>query len=511
MDQQPETQTHSSSDGPSVAAVQSGTLRRDALGVSSIVFFVVAAAAPLTGVVASFPLIIGQGNGIGIAGSFLTAAIILLLFSVGYTTMSRYITNAGAFYTYVAQGLGRAFGLGAATLAIFAYSAIQMGLYGAFGFFAGQTLSNRFGISLPWWVYAFVSMAVCLAIGVRGIDIGAKVLAILLTAETSIILVLDGAILFSGGANGFSNGFSLAPFSPVETFSGAIGVGLIFAHVSYVGFEATAIYSEEARDPTRTVPRATYLAVTLMGVFYAGTAWLIVNAFGPLAAVARAKADPGTFIYAASTRYVGQVSTDIMYFLIISSIFAAIIAFHNTLTRYLFALGRQGLLWSKLGHTHSTRQSPYVASRVQTVSAFIAVGVFALLGRDPYSELFAWATGVGALGVILLQTTASVAIFVFFRRRDVDKRIWHTWLAPVLGTAGLLMLFFFGLKNFNDLTGSSGSLAVILLVLIVASGLTGILWALWMRRTAPQRYERVGTLLQSDEEESLSTDNQEVS
>lgn len=278
MNRRSEPQSRPSSGSPAGAVPPNEALREGAVGVADIVFFVVGAAAPLTGVVASFPLIIGSGNGIGIAGAFVVAALILLLFAVSYTAMSRHITNAGAFYTYVAQGLGRPFGLGAATLALFAYSAIQVGLYGAFGYFAGQLFSNRLGISLPWWVYAFVSMAACLVVGIQGINLGAKVLAVLLITETAIIVVLDGAILFSGGANGLS----LAPFSPVETFSGAIGIGLIFAHVSFVGFEATTIYGEQARDPRRTVPRATYLAVTLMGVFYAITAWLVVSAVGAL-------------------------------------------------------------------------------------------------------------------------------------------------------------------------------------------------------------------------------------
>ena len=50
--------------------------------------------------------------------------------------MSKYIHNAGAFYSYIARGLGKPAGLGAAALAVFSYNAIQIGLYGAFGYFA---------------------------------------------------------------------------------------------------------------------------------------------------------------------------------------------------------------------------------------------------------------------------------------------------------------------------------------------------------------------------------------
>lgn len=469
-------------------------LRGDTVGVAEVVFFVIAAAAPLTGVVALFPVMIGSGSGVGIAGTYVVTTCVLLLFAVGYTAMSRHVTNAGAFYTYIAQGLGRPPGLGAATLAIFAYSCVQFGLYGAFGFFAAQGVSDYFGVTLPWWIYAFVAMAVCLFLGVRQVNIGALVLGVLLAVETLILVVLDIAILSEGGAGGLS----LAPFAPSAIFSGAFGVSLMFAHACYIGFEATAIYGEESRNPTRTIPRATYVAVTLMGVFFTVTAWLIVNAWGVGQAVSRAQEDPGTFIFDTNTRYAGPFSTDVMSVLIITSVFAAIVAFHNTVARYLFALGRQDLLWSRLGSTHPITQSPYVACVAQTATAAVVVAAFAALGRDPFAELFAWVTGVGTIGIILLQAVCSIAVFVFFRRRDVDRRVWNTVVAPLLGTLGLLAFVFFALKNFNALTGAQGSLSFFLIALVGGFAVAGVAWALWMRRFSPESYERVGALVSAN-------------
>ena len=49
---------------------------------------------------------------------FLPRSLRLELFSVGYTTMSRHITNAGAFYAYIANGLGRPMGIGGGLIAL---------------------------------------------------------------------------------------------------------------------------------------------------------------------------------------------------------------------------------------------------------------------------------------------------------------------------------------------------------------------------------------------------------
>src|SRR5260221_4640749 len=84
----------------------SGRLRRDALGVAAITFFVVSAAAPLTAVAGGFPIAMLLGNGAGVPAATLIVMAILLVFSVGYAAMARPISNAGSFYAFTARGLG---------------------------------------------------------------------------------------------------------------------------------------------------------------------------------------------------------------------------------------------------------------------------------------------------------------------------------------------------------------------------------------------------------------------
>jgi hypothetical protein len=70
-----------------------GRLPRATLGVSDIVFFVVAAAAPLTVMAGIAPLAILFG-GIGAPVAYLTVGLVLCLFAVGFTAMTPYILNA---------------------------------------------------------------------------------------------------------------------------------------------------------------------------------------------------------------------------------------------------------------------------------------------------------------------------------------------------------------------------------------------------------------------------------
>jgi amino acid transporter len=471
----------------------SAGLARNQIGVLGIVFFVVAAAAPLTVVVALFPVIIGGGNGVGIAGAFVAVAVVLTIFAVGYVAMSKHITNAGAFYAFITRGLGRPLGLGSASLAIFAYNAIQLGVIGGFGYYAAEFASKHTGVNIPWWVFSALAMGASLFLGVRQIHAGARVLAVLLTLETAIILVLNVGILVNS-PNPISD-YSFEPFAPSAVFAGAIGVALMFAHASFIGFEGTAIYGEEAKDPKRTIPRATYASVIFMGVFYAVTAFLIVNSVGVGNITGLTETEGGNLVFAVSDKVLGPIGTEAFQLFVISSLFAAILTFHNNVARYMFSLGRQGLIWSRLGTTHPTRQSPAVACYVQIGMVAIVVAIFAIFGLDPYTTLFTWWTGVGAAGIILLQTIASIAIFVFFRRSDVDKRPWNTFIAPLLGIAGLLPILWYAVTGMDLLLGGGGWLQFTFTVMLFASLAIGVIGAYVIKFRSPQRYEQLNSTL----------------
>lgn len=80
--------------------------------------------------------------------------------------------------------------------------------------------------------------------------------------------------------HGGAHGLSMVSFTPHALMSGSTTIGLLICFACFMGFEATTIYSEEANNPERTVPRATYLAVLIIGLFYAFTSWCMVNGTG---------------------------------------------------------------------------------------------------------------------------------------------------------------------------------------------------------------------------------------
>ena len=450
--------------GATTARTLSGSL-----GVGAIIFMVVAAAAPLTVVAGSVPIGILAGNGPGYPASYAVSAVILLFFAVGFVAMTPHVREAGAFYSYISQGLNRPLGLGAAMLALLVYITIQGAVLGYIGQAIGDLL-GRYGVaSPPWWVWTAVVIAAIGVLGFRHIDLSSKVLGLLLVAEIAIVVVLDLAVVVRGGPEGYSNGIVSLP----DITSGSPALGLMFAIAGFIGFEATAVFRDEAREPERTIPRATYLALAIIGVFYSVSSWAVVTAWGDGEAVARAGADPGSMVVDTAQTYLGTVAADVLNVLLVTSLFACALSFHNVLARYYFNLGNTGVLHSGLGAAHARYASPSSASLTQTVISAVLMAVCAVAGLDPVLEVFTWLSGISTVGIVALMLLTCAAVLVFFRRTKVDTRPWQTLIAPGLGFVGLVAVLVVLVQNLTLLMGGSTALGVGAGVLLLAALVAG--------------------------------------
>jgi amino acid transporter len=192
--------------------------------------------------------------------------------------------------------------------------------------------------------------------------------------------------------------------------------------------------------------------------------------------VEAAGADPANMVIATVTNVLGPAGGDVAQILLVTSLFAAILAFHNVLARYLFALGNAGVLPQACGRSHARHGSPHVASMTQTGTTLVLLVVFALAGMDPVAQVYAWMAGTATLGVLALMALTCAAVLVFFRRTRLDTRPWHTVVAPLLGLAGLLVCLWLTVANFPLLIGGSPALAAGIGAVLVLAFALGVVW-----------------------------------
>lgn len=465
------------------------------LGPTAIVLMVVAAASPLTVVGGAAPIGMLLGNGVGFPAMYAISGVILLLFAVGLSAMTRVVPRPGAFFTYIGYGLGNRMGLAAAFLALLTYTTIQVSVYGYLGYILQVTVAGLGAPSIPWWVWALAMVAAVGVLGYRHIELSSKVLGVLLVGEVGIVLLLVLVVMVTGGADGLS----FIPFEPAQVTSGSPAIGLMFAIAAFIGFEATAIFRDEARDPERTIPRATYAAVIGVGVFYTLASWGLIMAWGPDDIMAITAEDPGALILRTTAAYLGSVGEVVVNVLLITSMFACVLSFHNVVARYQHSMSAAGALPESLGHVHHAHLSPHKSSFAQTATAGLLLVGSAVLGLDPVLEVFTWLSGVATLAISVLMAITSLAVIVWFSRSAGPRSLWRTVVAPGLGLIGLVISALAIGANFpllvSDVDADGlprwGALSIVLVGLVVIFPAIGWIQGTVLKRARPQAYERL--------------------
>lgn len=501
-----------SSDATATAAADaqpSTGLARNAVGLPSVLFMIVTGAAPITAMLFNVPVAV-SGAGSAAPAGFILATIALTIFSVGYVAMARRITAAGGFYSFISHGLGQTTAAGAGILIWMCYVAFAASVLGVCGYFAHTTLHDFFSINVPAPVVELLGLGLMSVLAWFHIEFTSKVLGVFLTCEVIALAVLGLAILFQGGAHGFS----AAPFDPTALFNNAAaikvfgaaaaGVALFGAFWSWVGFEMAPNYAEESREPKKLMGPATYISVIGLGVLYTFVAYMFVTGWGNTGAAEAVRAQFGgateSAFYPLATKYFGVSLTDAFKVLIITSSFACATAFYNTAARYTFSLARERLLPPKLADTHEVHRTPHIASMVVTVLTLIWIVGFTLADSSNAGALLKLGTYVplvGVLGILFVQTLTSAAIVRYFLTEARDEfHWWRTLAAPVLGGAAMIGACYLLIANRGALSGAGGAFFIQAIPwMVLLTFLAGVGIGLYYRSVDAARHRAIGRVV----------------
>jgi len=489
-------------------------LHGGAVGLAGVLFLTVTGAAPISAMLFNTPLSVGYGNGIGTPAGFAFATVILAIFSVGYVSMARKVTAAGGFYSFISHGLGRELGMASGLAMVVAYSVFEASLCGGFAYFGTLKLA-QYGYH-PSWVLVALFMVVLISIlAYFDVHISARVLGLALISEVVALLIFDLVVFAQGGHN-----IQAAAINPINAFknlpasgsgdsavaAGAWAVGVFFAFWSWVGFEMAPNYGEESRNPKKIVPRAMYVSVIGLGIFYTITSWAALSSyFTTHDAALVAVTDPASFYLAPAKEFGNQFLSDVMSYLIITGSFACGMAFHNTTARYLYSLGREKVLPSALGRTHTKYRSPHIASITQSVVAALIVLAFYFFtttasGSDAatsqaYVQLYGLAAFMGVVLILFIQALVSVAIWNYFRTHHPgEHRMWNHTIAPIISVVGQLAVLFVAIDKI-DFLGAGYTYAWYLVVIDVLVFVGGIGYALYLKSNDRAKYETIGRMV----------------
>ncbi|WP_084526250.1 APC family permease [Nocardia vaccinii] len=457
------------------------------LGVTPLVLSVLAFSAPIVTVSGYIAFTISFA-GPQAPLAYLLATVILLVFAVGFTVMTKHIPRPGAFYAYISTGLGRVPGLGAAFLAVISYMMIMAGLYCFTGVTLSSLIENFGGPSTPWWVWSLASWAVVSVLGYFHVELSAKVLSVVMVFEVVLVMIFNIPTLGKGGAQGLST----EPFNPMHFSHGDLFVALLFAFMNFIGFEATALYRDEVRQPSRTIPRATYLSVIFIGIFYCLSCYALISAYGS-SALSVAQKNPSNMFNLAVDRFISNGFSKVSMVLVTTSSIAALLSTHNVIARYIHNLASDRAIPFYFAAVHKRHLSPYRASVASAVIVVLALVPFVLAGTDT-GVLYGALGGLGSTGVMILMALVSLAVFVWFVRNGVPsaESKWKVWVAPILAFLLIAVIVVFAMKRFDLVVGGSPGQNLWMVAILIGTLLAGSLLAVFFRYARPRRYQALG-------------------
>jgi len=457
------------------------------MGTLSLMLTVLAFAAPMAVVAGYLPFtIVADGPGASLALCLTT--LILILFVVGYVTMTRHVPKPGDFYAFISSGLGNVLGLGAAFLAVFSYLAMLLGGYVFFGIAFNSAIESFGWAPKAWWIWSLMSWICVSTLGYFHIEFSAKVLSVSMVIEIAIVMIFNVAVLHSGGASGLR----VEPFTPSAFLQGDIAVTLLYAVMLFLGFEATALFRDELIEPDRTIPRATYGAVLLAGFVYTLSCYALVSAFGAQVWDV-AKSNPATMFSDAMGTYVGRGMQQITHLFVVMSVFAALISIHSVLSRYVLNLAVDNALPNIFSRVHRRHRSPHAASNLVGLIAFLFIVPIVLVNADS-SKLYGMAAGIGGLGIVTLMALVSYSVVVWFAKHGVpnSENVLKTFIAPGISAAVMTLTAVFGVMHLELVVGGNPGEYTWVVQLMCVTFLAGCALAVYFRIVKPEIYRNLG-------------------
>lgn len=372
------------------------------------------------------------GNGTWLAYAF--GGTMLAFVALNINQFARRSSAAGSMYGYVADNLGSTAGAIAGWSLLWAYGFVAAAVLGAMALFVDLLLGDA-GLHAPPVALACVIAIVAWQAAYRGVQVSAIVMLVLEAVSVAVICVLVGIVLFKHGPT-----LDAAQLTIRGGFPGGVGLAIMFAVFSFVGFESATAFGAEAKRPLVTIPRAVLGSVLFVSVFF------IVSTYAEILGLRHAAQplDKQTFPLGtlAAIFDVGYLQIPIAIGALCSA-FSVCLACITTGGRVAYAMATAGVLPPGLARIEPKHGTPNVAVTIVTACT-LAVAAASLLARVAPIDVFNNCGTLSSFGFLVIYAMISIAAGVYVKRcgelRWTDVAV--SVLAVVLLLVPTIMLFY---------------------------------------------------------------------
>ncbi|QZY53159.1 APC family permease [Leucobacter tenebrionis] len=390
--------------------------------------------------------------------AYVVAVVTMLFTAASYGAMVRRYPVAGSAYTYTQQSFGGAAGFLTGWVMLLDYLFIPMINFMLIGIY----MNTQFP-AIPAWIFTLAALLIVLVFNVLGITLVNKANFVII-ALSVVLVALFMVLAFKHALGGNTEISLIEPFTFGEGGIGAVASGAAILALSFLGFDAVSTLSEEAKRPRKDIPRAIVLATMVGGLFFILVSWAGAMAYQP----DWPSLTPGEVDAAGVTvmnNIGGEAFTAFFVAVYVVGAFGSGMTGQVSVSRILYAMGRDGMLPKPLSRLHRRFGTPIVAA--------VTVSVFALSSLFLSLDTVAFMISFGALAAFAMVNLSVIRTYLFpkgGRKLPLTAReILTHGVAPLIGF-GLTIWLWTSLEPGTWLVGGIWLVIGVIIIAIVTGG-----------------------------------------
>jgi putrescine importer len=425
-----------------------GQLRR-VLGVPSLVLFGLVYMVPLT--VFTTYGIVTELTGGRLSVAYLVTLAAMVFTARSYARMAAAYPVAGSTYAYTQRTFGAPIGFLAGWSLLLDYLFLPMLNYLLIGIYLNAAIP-----AIPEWTIVVVTIAIVTVLNIVGIVSVSRANFLIIAMQAVFIVVF--LVLAFVTISGSGTVDLIAPLAGDGTAPGfdPVLAGAAILCLSFLGFDAVSTMSEEAKEPTTSVPRAIMIATIVSGVIY-----FVLSYVSQLVFPSNEFTDVDAGALDVMVTAGGQFLDTFFTAAYVAGALGSAITSQASVARILYAMGRDGILPRRVfGHVSQRFSTPTWAILIVSVISLAAIWIDL--------TMLASLVSFGAL-VAFSAVNLTVIKHYFLDAGDrAGGAVVNNLVLPLIGFVLTVWLWF-------SLSGSTLVFGLIWLAV-------GLAWLLWVTR-----------------------------
>jgi amino acid transporter len=345
--------------------------------------------------------------------SYALGTVMLLFVAYNLNQFASRSTTSGSMYAYICRGLGVTAGAVGGWSLIWAYLGISVAGATGFTVFA-DTLLKMVGLQVPPVVLFAVCVGTSWYCAWKNVQLSAMLMLIFEAISVTLILILCAIVL---SQHHFA--VDTAQFDVSKLPWSSVGLGVVVAIFSLVGFECATAFGDEAKDPLKTIPRAVMVSLILAGAFFVFVTYVeVLGVRGYSTTLDKLDTPLNTL---STLAHVPLLSIPLSLGAMVS-FFALNLSCINAGARVIYAMGRHGIFHAATADAHETNETPHVAVTTMSIISFSLPTIAALSGQATL-DIFNYAGTLAAFGFITPYCLITVAAPVYLKRLGEQRPI----------------------------------------------------------------------------------------